>query len=51
MPSSNRNIEVMKKLLLIILLLTQSIYADEVKKMETIDGKEILIESESGPVN
>ena len=28
MPSLNRNIEVMKKLLLIILLLTQPIYAD-----------------------
>jgi len=48
MPSSNRNIEVMKKLLLIILLLTQSIYADEVKKMETIDGETIISEYGDG---
>ena len=38
----------MKKLLLIILLLTQSIYADEVKKMETIDGETIISEYGDG---
>ena len=38
----------MKTLLLIILLLSQPIYADEVKKMETIDGETIISEYGDG---
>ncbi len=38
----------MKKLLLIILLLSQPIYADEVKKMATIDGETIISEYGDG---